>query len=161
LDQNTAALLESIAATKQLASALRQNSAFQARLIVLLERLIKRLRRPPNPRPIALTITKELNDMLNFRIDLPAEPDGGDVHGGKLSVTVGSNTTVNLDTAKGQAAVEGFSGEHGDKVEASFVYVDDAGNLSATPAVLNVTLADTVPPADPTSLGLTVTGETA
>ncbi len=158
---NTAALKENTLELKLLGPSVRQNSVALARLTVSVERLIKLLKRPPNPGPITLRPLSEENDMIQFDIDLPVDAGTAEVVGGKLTYSIGvGNTPTVVTTAKGQLAVSGLEGPQDAQVDASFVFVDDAGNDSATPATLSVTLKDTFPPENPGALGLRVTGET-
>lgn len=149
--------------------ALRQNSVTNAVLErqlkktnQLLADLIRRLSNIPDPGPLSLNIISEIENVLTFSIGLPSAPaEKNDIVSGALTVTIGSAEPQKIETTKDQTAVEGLKGEQGDLVLASFVWLDDATppNPSTNPAVLSVVLSDTIPPADPGSLSLTVTGE--
>lgn len=99
--------------------------------------------------------------MLNFKILLPAlPPEPNDIASGELTLTVGSGEAQVIATAKDQVEVVGLAGNEGEAVNASFVYIDDAGNRSANASVMpTVVLADTIPPPDAGVLGLMITGE--
>lgn len=113
-----------------------------------------------NPGPIRAVLTGE-SDMLDitFKVQLPEEPtEPNDIVGGKLTVAI-NGEEQEFDTVKGQTEVDGLVGPQGAAVDLSFVYVDDAGNESVQPSTASVVLEDTVPPANPGTLGVTITGE--
>jgi hypothetical protein len=159
---------QTLAAQEQ-TRAVQANSAVLWVVVSKLDKLIEKLGTIPDPDQISLIVTKEIGSMLQFKITLPAEPDApNDIVGGELTVTIGSETPVVVATSKGQSEVTGadaatpFSGNQGDLVSASFVYLDDAvpPNRSMHPSAINgVELTDTIPPSDPGSLGLAVTAE--
>jgi len=90
----------------------------------------------------------------------PAPPEPNDIVSGELTVKIGDSAEQTIATTKEQTEVTGLEGAQGDRVLASFAYIDDADNPSEHPSTVDVVLSDTVPPADPGTLGLTVTGET-
>lgn len=104
---------------------------------------------------------------LRFKLLLPVLPEDPsmqqEIANGRLVVAVGEGEKFAIDTAKDVTELvdDRLVGQQGDVVACSFVWVDDAGNESVTPATLNVTLTDTIPPADPGALGLAVTEEIA
>jgi hypothetical protein len=141
-------------------TATRENTARLQQLTRAIEALLDVLKRPPNPKPISLTITAENQNVLTFTINLPASPpEPNDIASGELVVTIDGGAPAVFPTTKDQVGVEGLTGNQGVRVLASFVHIDDAGNKSVTPASLDVVLNDTIPPADPGALGLTVTAE--
>ena len=144
-----------------LLSAIRENTLALRALRLKVEELLERLRNLPDPDPISLTIVSEDGSMLNFKINLPAlPPEPNDIASGELTVTVGSGEPQVIATAKEQVEVVGLAGNEGEAVNASFVYIDDAGNRSANASVMpTVVLADNIPPADPSVLALEITGE--
>lgn len=98
--------------------------------------------------------------MLQFTITLPAlPPEPNDIASGELTVKVGDGDAKVIATTKEQTEVTGLEGAQDAAVSVSFSYVDDAGNKSVHPSVIADVLKDTIPPADPGALGLTVTGE--
>jgi len=114
---------------------------------------IARLKRPGL---VFLKLTKEVNEMLFFTLDLP--PIGAiDVVTRKLSVKVGSADVINVDLAVGETVPE-FSGADNDSVEGSLIDVDDAGNPSE-PSNFSYVLTDTIAPPAPGQVGLRVTRE--
>jgi hypothetical protein len=96
---------------------------------------------------------------LKFDVQLPAWPADSDVVSGELTTTVDGSDPVVTAVAKDQEKVSDLSGPQDSNVTLSFVYIDDAGNRSTNPATLSMVLKDTVPPPDPGTLGLVVTGE--
>ena len=157
---NTEALKASTLASTEQTLALDQNSAICARTNMLLEKLLDSLRNLPDPGPISLTVTKENGTMLLFKINLPALPDdASDIVSGELKLKIGDADEQTIATTKEQTTVEGLSGDAGQTVNASFAYVDGAGNRSVHPSPLSVVLADTIPPPDAGVLGLEVTGQ--
>lgn len=132
-------------------------------LIRLLIRLVRDwLGTVPNPGPLSISIRKEFLNMLQFRVNLPQGDNLTDVVSGELTVTKtlnGETSTNTIQTALGQSSVEGLVGDDNTDVVLSFAYVDNAGNRSTLPAVLTVTLTDTIPPADPGALAVEITGE--
>lgn len=130
-------------------------------LNVKLAKLLDRLRDLPDPGPISLTVMKELDSMLQFKITLPALPDPpGDIVSGLLRVTVGDGAEQSFETTKEQTEVAGLSGEQGQAVNADYFYIDDAGNQSSASKLENMILNDTIAPPQPGALGLVVTAET-
>jgi hypothetical protein len=155
-------LSELLTALKANTSAVRQNMAAVVLLTVRAEQLLDRLRNLPDPEPISLFVTGERDSMLSFKIQLPSLPEGpNDIASGELTVTIDGGAPAVFPTAKDATEVDGFSGNDGAAVRASFAYIDDAGNKSTTPAVLDAVLSDTIPPSDPGALALLVTGETS
>lgn len=161
LRNNTAALAANTATNRQLLSAIGLLAMEVDELNTKLAKLLDRLRDLPDPGPISLTVTQESGTMLQFKITLPALPDpAGDIVSGLLRLTIGDGAEQSIETTKEQTEVTGLSGEQGQAVNASFVWIDDAGNQSANPSKLeNVILADTIPPPDAGVLGLSVTAE--
>lgn len=140
---------------------LKTNNALISEQNRLLGRLIKLLT-PKIPNPGSLHfILKEASmaDVFNYSILLPALSDDRDIEKGQLSISTDGGDFLVIDTTKEQTEVVGLSGPQGALVTASFVYIDDAGNASEIPAVLNFSLDDTVPPANPGELGVRIDGE--
>jgi len=161
LNRLIAALQATASALANNTLAVNLNTATGQQTNKLLAELLERLRNLPDPGPVSLTITAENQNVLTYKINLPSEPaEPNDIASGELTITVNGQTPAVVATTKGQTEVDGLSGEQGDTVEVTFAYIDDAGNRSVHPSVLNVTLADTIPPADPGALGLEVTAET-
>jgi len=102
--------------------------------------------------------------MLKFKVLLPAfdaaNPNDDDVASRKLTVTVGSGPAIEFTAEPTFTEVndDRFVGNAGDVVSLSLVDVDGSGNES-TPSVGSVTLADTIPPPQPGSLGAEVIGQ--
>lgn len=161
LRENTVATAANTQAVRQLKTNLDVVVLQIDELTSQLAELLDHLRDLPDPGPIFLTATQEIDSMLQFKIVLPALPDPpGDIVSGLLRVTVGDGPEQSFETTKEQAEVAGLSGEQGQAVNASFVWIDDAGNASANPSVLeNVILADSIAPPSPGALGLSVTAE--
>ena len=161
LRANTIAVAANTAAVRQLDTHIGILIMEADELNVKLAKLLDRLRDLPDPGPLSLTVTQELGTMLQFKIVLPALPDPpGDIASGLLKVTIGDGAEQSFATAKDQLEVPGLEGEQGQAVNASFVYIDDAGNPSADSSKLeNIILADTIPPPSPGVLGLSVTAE--
>lgn len=134
-----------------------------ARIESLLIKLLLKLANVPDPGPISILVTGENENMLTFQITLPGEPDGfTDIASGELKLKVGDADEQTIATTKGQSVVDGLSGAQGAAVTASFAYIDDSGNRSQHPSTLDgIILVDTIPPPDPGTLGIQVTGEQA
>ena len=113
----------------------------------------QRLKRPAL---VFLQLTREVNEMLFFTLELP-EAGASDVVTRKLSLKIGSAEAVSLELAVGETAPE-FSGNDNDVVEGSLVDVDDAGNASE-PSNFSYVLTDTIAPPAPGQVGLKVTRE--
>ncbi len=98
---------------------------------------------------------------ITFSVQLPPVPANGDVDSGELTVKIGDDLEFNRTFAPSDSLIvdEAFVGPQGATVHLSMVYIDDAGNRSANPAVFDGTLLDTVPPADPAAPSLVITGE--
>lgn len=142
----------------------QQQHTHQLRLLNLkVEELLKRLRNLPDPGLLSISVTSEEENMLVFKIQLPAEPEGfTDIAKGELKVKIGDDAEQLIATEKGQKEVAGLKGAQGAPVSCSFVYIDDAGNRSEHPTELvGVALADTIPPPDAGALGIQVTAEEA
>jgi hypothetical protein len=133
-----------------------------AKLAVLVRNIFRRFL-VPNPLDIKPFITGEFpmpdgKDIIQFKVILPLPPVNSDVVGGELTVTVDGVPTV-FPTTKDQTEVLDLEGPQDSIALLEFVFVDDAGNRSVSPAQAVITLADTVPPADPGALGVIITGE--
>ena len=123
---------------------------------------LRRLFQPPDPGPLQIVVTgdSDMASMLGFKILLPElPPEPNDIVNGELTVQIGEATPSIIATAKEQTEITGMSGEQGVMVNVSFVYVDDAGNRSEEASTISIILVDTIPPATPGALGLTVTSE--
>jgi hypothetical protein len=137
------------------------------RLVVVLEEIRDALKLvasaitiPPKPGDLELSVTGESENMLNFNISLPAAPaEPNDIVKSVLTYKIGETDAVTVELEKTATEVADLQGNEGDVVDISFVYVDNAGNQSQTPSTLQVTLVDTIPPADPGTLGVNVVGE--
>lgn len=136
----------------------------EARLLrAELARLVKYVRRiagAEHAGRLSISTISQAGSMLTFNINLPTNQDETTVKG-ELTYTVGSSEPVSVETSLGQTVLSGLTGNHGDPVAASFVWIDNAGNRSVTPSTLEATLLDTIPPGDPGQLSITVTGETS
>lgn len=147
---------------QRLLSALDKQRVLLERLVELTDQSVRLLKRgfpPPVLSPLGFSILKESEMGLVFRIELPQATSTPDVAGGRLSVKVGETTLPDELTAVGQTSSQEYTGADGAAVHAEFVFVDDAGNPSPEPAVLDTILADTIPPENPSAIGLTVLRE--
>lgn len=99
--------------------------------------------------------------MITFDVQLPALPDDptNEIASGELTIVVDGGAPDVRAVARDATLVTGLSGPQDSTVELSFVYIDNAGNKSATPSTASVVLTDTVPPPNPGALGVVVTGE--
>jgi hypothetical protein len=139
---------------------LRESNSLTKELISVSRQILERLRNLPDPGPLSFLVTQEDGTMLTFKINLPKLPDDpGDIASGKLTVTIGDSEAATIETTKEQTEVVGLTGEQGNRVLASFVYIDDAGNPSKNPSTIDVVLSDTIPPADAGVMSLEVTSE--
>lgn len=120
------------------------------------------------PHSLGVTILKE-DSMIRFGMILPVRPanddDWAEISNGRLTVKVGEGEEVILLTGKGDQLTEDrvfkndlFVGNQGDRCEATFCYIDNAGNLGSKVG-LSFTLVDTVPPVGPTALGVAMLEE--
>lgn len=116
--------------------------------------------RVKRPGLVFLKLTKEVNNMLFFELDLPASTTQDVLVGGKrkLSVKVGSADAVDLELSGDAIVSLELSGNDNDVVEGSLVDIDDAGNPS-DPSNFSFVLLDTIAPAAPGQVGLRVTRE--
>lgn len=139
------------------------NNSLVLDLNIKIQKLLDRLRNLPDPGQISLSVTSENGTMLTFKIKLPPLPDDpGDIVSGELTIAVGAGEQQVIATTKEQTEVVGLTGQQGEQVNASYAFVDDAGNRSAHPsAIAGLVLSDTIPPADPGALALEVTGESS
>lgn len=129
---------------------------------LFLRRVLQWIGEVPTPGKIKLVTVKEICGMLRFDVMLPTDDDLTDVVGGELTITStlnGVESTNTIQTSLGQESVTGFMGDQDSQVNLIFCYLDDAGNKSKTPVTLSDVLTDTFAPADPGSLGISVTGE--
>lgn len=109
------------------------------------------------PGPLQIRFLREDHDMIQFKVVLPPVVDT-DVVSRELSVQVADGEPTVLPLAKDQTEAEGFEGPQDADVSLSLVDIDDAGNRSEA-STLDVTLADTFPPAAPGELSIVQTGE--
>lgn len=129
------------------------------RYLIQIVKQLKRLAGAEHAGPIRLTQRKENSGMFTFDILLPQNQDADTVRG-ELTYTIGGADPQVVETTLGQEAVMSLAGAEGDRVTASFVWIDNAGNRSVNPSTLDQTLTDTIPPVDPGQIGLRVTSET-
>lgn len=82
--------------------------------------------------------------------ELPDSPQSADVVGGRVRFTV-NGTEHSFATEKGQASLGNIDIKQDALVgPQEFVFVDDAGNVSANPLVLpEFTVVDNIAPSDP------------
>lgn len=116
----------------------------------------------PDPSAIQVKVKGEVKMALVFSVLLPEGDDMTDVAFGMLTVNrvlAGEAQESTHRVEIGQSAVDGLVGDQDTVVDLSFVWVDDAGNSSANPATGSFELSDNIPPADPGSLSVLVTGE--
>lgn len=147
---------------------------YLTRIFARLDRIEREVRRVrfivSRPAQIRVVCFMEIGEMISFAVVLPVPPavasDWGEVEKGELTVTIGVNDPVVLETDKAvqltadrQVTDPRFQGLQGTVVEAKFVYIDDAGNRGAVTMAM-AELADTVPPVAPGVLGIVATGET-
>lgn len=122
----------------------------------------------PTPGKSQITVTSQVSiggkTMLKFNVSLPAfddsNPNDDDVTVRHLSVTVGSGQPIAVDAGPSDTTVEndGFVGNAGDVVSLSLIDSDASGNSSPASTV-SVTLADSIAPPAPGTVGLQVTGQ--
>jgi hypothetical protein len=121
-------------------------------------------------RPLNVTFLGEFDMRQKFGIVLPQKPakqsDWDEIASGQLSVTIADGTPIVIGTAKDDQETadrlvtdDRFVGAQDAPCKAEFSYIDDSGNLSVNPSVLEFALADTVPPVDAESLGATMLEE--
>lgn len=113
--------------------------------------------RPAMPGIIILLVTFQENEMLKFKLVLPA-PGAADVVKRELSVKIADADAVLAELAADALEADGYEGQDDDAVEVSLVDIDDAGNRSEA-RVQTFTLADTIAPPVPGEIGLVVTAE--
>lgn len=111
-----------------------------------------------NPGPLGITL-KELDEMFKVTFTLPqadpSHPETSDILKGQLRVSQGDALIFAVDTVLGQETYEAQM-EIGDYMGV-FAFVDEVGNESTVPAVLEFTVSDTVAPSDPVGpLGITL-----
>ena len=70
-----------------------------------------------------------------------------------------TTSKADQETADRLVTDDRFVGAQDAPCKAEFRYIDDSGNLSVNPSVLEFALADTVPPVDAESLGATMLEE--
>jgi hypothetical protein len=144
----------------------KHRKAVEANTAALLEltKAVKQLAGPtPGVGSLYLQIIGE-GEMLQGRVKLPSIPEGtpeGEVVSGKLTLTV-NGTTQEFDTTPGQEFQEGLQFNQGDLVSGSFVFIDNAGNVSKTPKTFDeMEVKDTIAVEPEGDFGLEITGETA
>jgi len=117
----------------------------------------------PSPGLIVPIRTGERSNMqIQYNIQLPALPaDSSDIDHGELTIVTNGGAPDVRTVAKDATSVDGLVGPLNAVVDLSFVYVDAAGNKSASPAVATVTLVDTFPPPNPGTIGITEVAEVA
>jgi len=114
----------------------------------------------PNPYRVKVIPTQEVDNMIQFRVQLPTlPPEPNDIASGELTVKIGEADPTVIPTTKTQTEVTGLGAAQGVEVTVSFVYIDDAGNRSAVPSTASLVLTDTFAPADPGALAIEATGE--
>lgn len=161
-DASTQAQEAADSTTRRNTIALLQTTEALNRLSRLVRKLIDKLTFVPKPGPVSFHVTQEDGNMLVFTVSLPAEPEGfNDIASGELTVTIEGSAPAVMPTAKGATEVPGLKGAQGATLALSFVYIDDAGNRSEASKLEGVVLSDTLPPATPGALAITVTGEEA
>tara|TARA_B100001013_G_scaffold328174_1_gene241760 strand:- start:489 stop:1004 length:516 start_codon:yes stop_codon:yes gene_type:complete len=128
------------------------------------------------PQPPSLLIVEETMSFLKFSVCLPPRPlsddDWNEITSGSLVVVIAGGEAMTLPTSKAQQEGETsesrcilddrFIGEQEQVVDLKFSYLDNAEppNRSQHPATRSVVLRDTIPPVNPSSIGLMVTSET-
>jgi len=115
------------------------------------------------PEALSIVTTKEIhmsNDVLPFKVILPAEPANTDIVGGRLDISINGSPLPTIETAKGQTEVLGLEGPQDAELVLSFCYIDDATVPNKSGSVTNtIKLEDNVAPPTPGQLGVTVVGE--
>ncbi len=112
----------------------------------------------------------ELDMKYPFGIVLPEKPakraDWDEIASGQLTVTIADGSPIVVATGKADQETadrllkdDRFIGPQDAACKAEFKYVDDAGNSSVNPTVLEFTLLDTIPPVDAEALGVTILAE--
>jgi hypothetical protein len=144
---------------------LRIELARHTNATLVLARALKHLVGPPSPRgPLTFQLSGETDMALVYDVDLPSlpeVPEAADVVRGELRLKFDGVDQAVVETNVGQLVAVGVRVPQGAQVEASFVFVDDAGNSSANPVVAEpFTAVDTIPAPDATGgLGFRLTGE--
>lgn len=108
------------------------------------------------PGLVFLVFTKEVNEMLFFKLILPAI-SAVDVVTRKLTYKIGAAEPVELELTADEEVPE-LSGMDNEVVEGSLVDIDDAGNPSE-PTNYSFVLVDTIAPPAPGEIGFEVTRE--
>lgn len=143
-------------------------SYFQYKTLKCLKKLAKQIRDLRflivRPSKVSIFLEKEDDMAIKFAVVLPEPPvvesDWVEVSRGELTVTIGDNEPIVVETDKSvqegevrHVVDDRFVGPQDTVVQLEFLYVDDAGNRSAPVTVVQA-LLDTVPPVVPTSVGL-------
>lgn len=121
-------------------------------ILKYIARGVRRLNGPPSPvGQLTFRQTSKENSMLVYELDLPktpSVPEAADVVGGRIRLSFDGADAQVVETAKDQTLAT-VKVKQGATVDASFVFVDDAGNESKNPLVLpQFTATDTIPPPD-------------
>lgn len=126
-------------------------------VFILLTAMLATGPQTPVVRVVQIRSDTTMADVLTYRVSAPAPVDA-DVVARLLSVSVNGND-------RGTESYDGKTTDFGTvdvpqdaEIIVSLVDVDDAGNRSE-PAVLSFVAVDTVPPAQPGALGVTLEGE--
>ena len=130
--------------------------------ITALTREVIRLRKVIGLRKPGLVFVRLVREgesgMSKFALVLPA-PGAADVVQRELVFAVAGGTPITQNVSGSATEGEEFDGVEGDVVAGSLVDIDDAGNRSE-PRTFELTLTDTIAPAQPGEVGVRMTAET-
>lgn len=106
---------------------------------------------------VQLRSDESMADVLSYTVTA-ALPVDADVVSRMLTITVNGEDMGTVDVPVDATELSVFSAPQDADVTLTLVDVDDAGNKSA-PAVYSFVATDTIAPAQPGGLGVTLTGE--
>lgn len=130
------------------------------KLLLVELRAIRKLLGRRAPGLVFLKVVREEDGMLIFSLSLPEAADKDVREGGrrKLVVKVGEADSQSFDMPGDTTVTSELSGKDNDAVVGTLVDVDDAGNESPA-REFSLVLTDTIAPAQPGEVGITVIRE--
>lgn len=102
---------------------------------------------PPRPQPVTVTLVREENRMLVYKVNVPAVT-ADDVVSYEITEIVDGGTPTIIPVKVGDPAPE-IKVADGSAVVLTVVEIDDAGNKSDPSPALAFTAHDTIPPPAP------------